>query len=171
MQSVTLVSQILTFIMAQTWQKLLVRVRDSSIKRSLFDFDPENYSPYNIYANPFAAAYQHIEPPQRSAQPRATYRQRSAASSIAQSLKDQIECIACGNMNAKSKFPVDSITTKCQHGVTICSDCLTLWIEISFHDNIWNHIDCPICGSRLAPEDVNRFGSRDVKNKYLARFS
>ena len=150
--------------MPQAWQRARERVRGTHIKSSLFA--SSGNSPYNIYANPFAAAFKPIAPVQRPVKPPSPPTQRSTASSIVQGSQKQIECAVCMETKNSSEFPADKITKECQHDVDVCDECLTESISSQFNGNIWNEIDCPSCGSRLAPEDVNRFGSHDVKNRY-----
>ena len=152
--------------MPQAWQQFRDRVWEPHIKSSIFA-SSEN-SPYNIYANPFAAAFKPIDPIQRPVKPPRHPRQNSAAGSVIQGLRDQIECNVCTETKHSSYFPAGKITEKCRHTVDVCTECLTEWIDVQSHDKIWNEIDCPSCGSRLAPEDINKYGSRDVKNRYPA---
>lgn len=169
--------------MPQVWTQFRNKLRESQPK-------PVCYMPgdgaYSIYSNPYAAAYAPRTVPSKppvlpkpSISPLTTRTNSESTTGLAPQISTdtapgiasrgppkQIECAVCFETKPRSKFPKgNKITESCEHDMDVCSECLTQSIDIQFNGNIWNRIDCPSCGARLAAEDVNRFGSEDVRER------
>ena len=150
--------------MPQIWQQFRDRITGLYIKKLFFD-SSEN-SPYNIYANPFAATFKSIAPVQPPTNSPGPSRERSVSDSVTQGVPDLIECIICTETKHNTEFPAVGTTEKCQHDIDVCTGCMTESIDILFNSNIWDQINCPSCGLRLEPGDVNIFGSHETRERY-----
>ena len=77
------------------------------------------------------------------------------------------KCIVCDEEENGTNFPTEKTTAHCQHDVNTCCKCLGQQIEVQFWSDMWNTITCPSCCCRLTPGDVNKFGSKDLVDRYL----
>ena len=147
--------------MPHSLSKLRDRVRDANIKSSFFTPSPNNA--WNT--NPFAAAYQPApqapRPPKRPGPPK----KHSVVVSTTEKAPVELECTVCMETKENFEFPQRKVTSGCNHDVDVCTACLVESIDIQFTGKMWDRIACPSCGVRLEPEDVNKFGSFETKNK------
>lgn len=74
-----------------------------------------------------------------------------------------LKCTVCLEWLKAADFPSRSITVACDHpNENVCLPCLSQSIATQFDNRIWDHIDCPHCGERLAFEDVKVFADADT---------
>ena len=72
------------------------------------------------------------------------------------------ECIACFERLTENHHSVSKISEVYAHEVNLCQICLSQSIATQFTTKMWNHIDCPECGSRLNADDINRHADRET---------
>lgn len=149
--------------MPLAWQRFRDKVRETDLKGSIF---APGDGAVNIYSNPYAGAYNTPAPAKRPVKPKV--RQPSTTPVVVDIMvKGDLECTVCLENKPCTDFRVGKITAQCEHEMDVCKVCLLESIDYQFDANIWDHIDCPSCGSRLAAEDVNKYGSKAVRNKYV----
>ena len=146
------------------WQKFCEQVR--AVSSHAVCFDPQN-SPYN--KNPYAFAY----PPQitisrRPLEPCRPSGVSDAGSSLVKDTQTAVECEACTCSKNVNQFPTGKITEHCSHEQkNVCSECLAKWIAAQFKSDP-DQIACPICRSSLTSNDVDKYGSREIRDRFVA---
>ena len=92
----------------------------------------------------------------------------SGLSAMDSSHGDLGECVVCDEALINSNTPNRRITLSCQHEPDVCLDCLARSITVQFESKVWDNIDCPSCGDRLAFEDVQAFGTAETFSRYVS---
>ena len=153
--------------MTLAWQRFREKVRETDIKGSFF---APGDAGANIYANPYASAYQCPTPVKRPVKVKVKPQQNPASPIDVKVVENGHECTVCLETKTKDQFRAGKITAECEHDLDVCKDCLVESIDFQFDANIWDHIDCPSCGTRLAAEDVNKFASKSVRNRFVVNY-
>lgn len=83
-----------------------------------------------------------------------------------QKTSNERECTLCGLVTS-SHFPIENVTSSCDHEPDVCSSCLSRTIAVQFQTKVWNHIDCPSCRQRLHHDDVKKFADKATFEKFV----
>ncbi|KAJ3575109.1 hypothetical protein NPX13_g4140 [Xylaria arbuscula] len=76
-------------------------------------------------------------------------------------------CNICADEKRVSEMPVlGRITGGCQHDATTCKDCVSQWITSSMETLAWDRLKCPECPEPLGFNDVIRYATKDVFDRY-----
>ncbi|CAG8437669.1 10521_t:CDS:2 [Ambispora gerdemannii] len=77
------------------------------------------------------------------------------------------ECIVCLENKELTHFP--KITNQCSHENTVCKECIKKYIEVEVQDKGIIEIQCPEknCKTILQEQDIRRFASKEVSDRFL----
>lgn len=67
------------------------------------------------------------------------------------------ECSICLEDKLLAEFPQRRTTSTCAHFPTACIECIQSSLLAQFEENTMEHISCPECPERLAPNDAQVF--------------
>ncbi|KAF7898725.1 hypothetical protein EAF00_005171 [Botryotinia globosa] len=77
------------------------------------------------------------------------------------------ECMACSDKLAPEKFPQTRITSTCAHDPTICSQCLTGYVNCHILNKALDQISCPECPEKVSDAEIEQYASpEDLKRAY-----
>ena len=81
-------------------------------------------------------------------------------------LPGAIECKVCLEQKLPDEFPSRNPTEVCDHPIQCCKPCLAQSITSALEGRIWDDIRCPICNIQLQHQDVAKFSSKDIFERY-----
>lgn len=77
-----------------------------------------------------------------------------------------ISCIVCLEELPESSYPEHKVSAYCNHGASVCLDCLRKCIKNDHETKMWNDITCPTCTATLSYEEVKKLADVDTFKHY-----
>ncbi|KAK0109694.1 hypothetical protein ONS95_002373 [Cadophora gregata] len=74
------------------------------------------------------------------------------------------ECCVCTDSFPQHRFP--NVTSTCDHGPTVCEDCIKQSVNTQIMQVAWDKIKCPECSEALQYDVVKKWASKKSFEKY-----